>query len=729
MDSKVRTIIGAVVLLVNPLPPSGIAELTNLEPREVILLLKSVQSLLILDEDSTQPVKSFHKSFPDFVTNPSRCNDTRFYIAPENLHLELAIKCLVALNNGLEQNLLNLPDYALNSEIKDLRTRVDSRISVALQYACHSWHNHLTACRGDTTDVVLRLRFFLEKIFLAWLEMLSVLKATRRAVVALEKLMVWLQEVCFGLPPTCPILTHATIQVSRDDQLLDTARDCFYFVAMLFEPINVSAAHIRHSALEITPLSSIIRKLYYHQRLAPFPRVEIGIRDSREPSNAILSHPVLESFTWSPCSQFVAIRRGDVVKIRDALTFELVSTLQPASIVLSSNPPSYSRDGHFLACTTPSDIVIWDIQTGRVAKGIQCNNLDQKPLVWSSDRGLVGVLSDRTVNIYDVASGRAQFSGRLESDDAPYLWAREKSFRVMTTAKEGKTTAIDIFEVGPTLTKIESFSIQSEEGKYFIQSFSSTTYRISRFFKNLPLLILDIRNSGRLLLEKEQFVRHAFSSDGRLFAASGKHTIQIWNYDGGCYIPWRLFPLLSTDYFANNIQFSPASSAILVHSHETLRTWRLDSPRFDPPIPRSQFDIFSRSGTHIATADHRGQTVTITNLLAQTPSQFIDTGIFDIAGLGLTSNVLLVKGPGVVGAWLLTEEGRVSNVLGNRRAGPGDSIWTVSVPLQSRPKFSVEGETGVLEYGKTLHAYNSRTGEVLDSAQELPHFTGSGCWY
>ena len=533
------------------------------------------------------------------------------------------------------------------------------------------------------------------------------------------------------MPPQkrkCPILTHATTQVSRDDHLLDTARDCFYFAAMLFESINISAPHIRHSALEFTPLSSIVRKLYYHQRLTPFPKVEIGNRDSREPSNAILSDPVFESFTWSPCSQFVAIRRGDVVKIHDALTFELVSILQPAGTVLFSNPPSYSPDGHFLACITSSDIVVWDIQTGGVAKGIQCNNLDQKPLVWSSDRGLVGVLSDRTVNVYDVASGRAQFSSRLESDDAPYLWAHEKSFRVMTTAKGGKTTAIDIFEVGATLTKFESFSVQSEEGKYSIQSFSPTTYRISCFFENLPLLILDIRNSGRLLLEKEQFVRHTFSSDGRLFAASGQLIIQIWTYDGCCYIPWRQFPLLSTDYFANNIQFSPASSAILVHSRETLRTWRLDSPRFDPPVHRLQLTIFSPSGTRIATADHQGETVTITNLLAHS-SQFIDTGIFDIAGLGLTGNVLLVKGSGVVGAWLLTEEGRVSKVLGNRRAGPGDSIWTLSVPPQSRPKFSVEGETGFLEYGKTLHAYNSKTGEVLDSAKELPHFTGSGCWY
>jgi len=197
--SKLQSIIGAVVLLVNPLPPSGIAELTNLNPRGVKRLLMSVQSLLILDEDPTQPVKSFHKSFPDFVTDPSCCIDKRFYISPGNLHLQLAISCLRVLNNGLEQNLLSLPDYALNSEVKDLQTRIDGRISVALRYACQSWHNHLSMSRGDVTDVISRIRIFLEEKFLAWLEVLSVLKATRGAVVALEKLMAWLQEVRFEI--------------------------------------------------------------------------------------------------------------------------------------------------------------------------------------------------------------------------------------------------------------------------------------------------------------------------------------------------------------------------------------------------------------------------------------------------------------------------------------------------------------------------------------------------
>jgi hypothetical protein len=197
MYSKIRSTIGAVVLLVNPLPPSGIAKLVGLDPREVMLFLTLVQSLLVLGEDPDQPVKSFHKSFPDFAIDPSRCTDMRFYISPDGMHLELAVNCLRTINDGLEQNLLSLPDYALNSEVKDLQTRISDRISTALQYGCRSWHNHLTRIKGDVTGVVSHLRIFLEEKFLAWLEVVSVIGDVGGAVVGLEKLMPWLQEVCF----------------------------------------------------------------------------------------------------------------------------------------------------------------------------------------------------------------------------------------------------------------------------------------------------------------------------------------------------------------------------------------------------------------------------------------------------------------------------------------------------------------------------------------------------
>jgi len=199
VDSNARSTIGAVVLLLNPLPPSGIAELIGLDPDEVILFLTLVQSLLVLDDDLTQPVKPFHKSFPDFITNPFRCPDNRFYISPGDLHLELTINCLMVMKDGLERNFLSLPAYVLNSEVEDLQTIIRDHISIALRYACQSWHHHLTMTKGDITHVVSSLQFFLKEKFLAWLEVCSVLGACGGAVVALEKLILWLQEVCFGV--------------------------------------------------------------------------------------------------------------------------------------------------------------------------------------------------------------------------------------------------------------------------------------------------------------------------------------------------------------------------------------------------------------------------------------------------------------------------------------------------------------------------------------------------
>ena len=198
-DEKVRRVVGTVVLAINPLPPSAIATLVDLGERQVMDLLRLIQSLLKLPEDPNSPVLPFHKSFPDFITDPLRCPNERFHVSPRTGHLKLALNCLKLMNGGLEQNILSLPDYALNSEVEDLQTRINDRINVALVYACKSWHSHLIETKGDVTGIVPTLRSFLQEGFLAWLEVLSVIGAARDAIIALENLISWLQEVRFIL--------------------------------------------------------------------------------------------------------------------------------------------------------------------------------------------------------------------------------------------------------------------------------------------------------------------------------------------------------------------------------------------------------------------------------------------------------------------------------------------------------------------------------------------------
>ena len=69
-------------------------------------------------------------------------------------------------------------------------------------------------------------------------------------------------------------------QVAKSEQLLDIAKDCFQFATNFFEVIKVSATHIYHSALELSPMSSVIRKLYYHRRVTCLLRVVIGTPES-----------------------------------------------------------------------------------------------------------------------------------------------------------------------------------------------------------------------------------------------------------------------------------------------------------------------------------------------------------------------------------------------------------------------------------------------------------------
>ena len=544
----------------------------------------------------------------------------------------------------------------------------------------------------------------------------------------------------------------------RDHQLLNTARDYFQFATNFFEVIDASATHIYHSALELSPLSSTIRKLYYHQRPHPSPRVVIGVPDMWNPSTSVSTkHSHYLSSAWSPCGQSVVVVAEEAVEIRDALTLELVSTLQSPKVATRyRHGLAYSPDGHLLAGCSNTAIVIWDAQTGGVIKEIQCkipgNGLE---LVWSLDGTVIGAISPRvietlTVYTYNIASGVSRSPGILQSRGNPHLWAHNKSFQIMTTTGGPKGWTIDIFEVGSTLTKTKSFPLQSHS---ILGAFSPATYHVSVSItgghnNDTGLLIMDIQNSRVLLQESDPHWRPTFSPDGTLFAAfSGDH-LSIWRYSSGNYSPLRSF-----QHAPMSLKFSPTLSSILGCAG-VLHVLHLDvtptAPIKDPvATTHSQLlDAFSPNGTYIATAHHQQSTVMITNLYPQnpSPSQFIDTGL-EISAMVLTGNVLLVKGSDTIMAWLLTEDGVVDGIVGNTRADCNDSLWEISpqdknpnlwARLQKRQgsnydddrylKFSVRDEIAAVKHnGHVIHTFNTRTGEILESANVPQHVECT--WY
>ena len=94
-DPKIRSVLGAVVLSANPLSPSTITALLGFRTADVSLRLSSVHSLPLLRESGDGPVRSFHKSLPDFIADPERCVNQRF-------------RCLEVMNRWLEKNMICL---------------------------------------------------------------------------------------------------------------------------------------------------------------------------------------------------------------------------------------------------------------------------------------------------------------------------------------------------------------------------------------------------------------------------------------------------------------------------------------------------------------------------------------------------------------------------------------------------------------------------------------------
>ena len=418
-------------------------------------------------------------------------------------------------------------------------------------------------------------------------------------------------------------------QVAKDNELLDIAKDYFQFVTKFFEVIDASAPHIYHSALELCPTSSIIRKLYYHRRIACLPRVVIGAPDSWDSTIGFFGKDHYNGLcAWSPCGRFVAAHTGAAAEIRDQLTLELITTLQPTEMVrYLTGPLAYSPDGRSIACTSNAAIIIWDIQTGGVAGEIGCGTRTIS-LVWSSDGQtlcIIGLKGQVTfvVHTYDVSSGTTLSSSIFESRHNPHLWTHGGFFRVMTTVRHGYyNDTIDIFEVGSALTKIRSFVFPpSKHSKAIVQSFSPATNHIS-ISDDHELHILDIQNLERLLdADIDNSDSHCFSSDGSLFAVSQRGGVRVWTYASGCYTllgEFRCPGLLSS------LRFSPTLSSILGHSRNILRVGYLRELATAPRDCGRSFVGLSRSSTRVAIACNQENTITITDPLAQTPPQFID---------------------------------------------------------------------------------------------------------
>ena len=150
------------------------------------------------------------------------------------------------------------------------------------------------------------------------------------------------------------MLTQRQIKSFIDvGSLPDTAVDFLRFVTEFFHVIRQSGPHIYHSALLLTPQSSVVRKLYSHQIRSPVSKVVCGIPTSWDSctASAGTKRKVIHAI-WSPCGQFIAASFQGKIQIHDSNTLEILSVFGLPRIVilpLSFEFLAFSPDGRLLA--------------------------------------------------------------------------------------------------------------------------------------------------------------------------------------------------------------------------------------------------------------------------------------------------------------------------------------------------------------------------------------------
>jgi len=103
------------------------------------------------------------------------------------------------------------PDAETTNEVDDLPKGAERHVDYGLRYACESWHKHLVDAHeapAYTPKITSILHRFLERKFIFWLELLSVLGTVRDAVDALDAAARWLEVCGIRTHDAFPRFTH-----------------------------------------------------------------------------------------------------------------------------------------------------------------------------------------------------------------------------------------------------------------------------------------------------------------------------------------------------------------------------------------------------------------------------------------------------------------------------------------------------------------------------------------
>ena len=197
-----RRVLGAVLLAFHPLSGGQISKILGIDT-SISTTLRHLHSVLLVPNEDSKEIRVFHKSFPDFLQDPNRCCDPRFFINSPVHHGEMALGCLELLKK-LKPNPCGLPKFVMNRDVGNLPELLKDKVGSATEYACGYWAMHVLSS-PITGDYAVRLVAsavkFLEGNALPWIEVMSLENRLESVIHNIYNLLEWIGKVCTKFKP------------------------------------------------------------------------------------------------------------------------------------------------------------------------------------------------------------------------------------------------------------------------------------------------------------------------------------------------------------------------------------------------------------------------------------------------------------------------------------------------------------------------------------------------
>ncbi|KIM20000.1 hypothetical protein M408DRAFT_40904, partial [Serendipita vermifera MAFF 305830] len=563
-----RRIVGAIILAKDPLTASSLAHLCSVDHSTMTYIRSGLQSVI----DPGDLLRFNHQSFVDFLIN-SRQSQSAFYIDLRKQKREITLACLKAMKMHLCFNICDIKtSYKLNEDIVNLDLRVKEYIPHHVSYSCYYWAQHLTEAKMDA-EILEYVVYFMETLFLFWLEVLSLTKRVNTATRMMSLLVDWLKVGGYRA------------------QSHRMALDMKKFVAAFGSVILQSMPHIYLSALSFSPQNSAVYTQYtqyYPQKIG----IEQGGYDKWPPIQNLIPC-VTECVAFSPDgTRIVSSFQAQAIRVWDAETAKMIAgPFEGHTRVVMS--VAFSPDGtRIVSGSADTTIRVWDAETAELVTGPFEGHTDVVKSVAFSPDGLciVSGSADMTIRVWDAKTMEAlagPFEGHTASVNSVAF--SPDGLRIVSGSDDKTIRLWDAETAAPIAGPFEGHT--SWVGSI---AFSPDGKRIVSGSEDSTIRVWDVETAEVVTGTVESYLNWvksvAFSPDGaRVVSGSDDGIIRLWDAETA--------ELISEPFEGHNetitcVAFSPDGTRIVSSSYDaTIRLW--DAEIVDEVVEVVEADIGS----------------------------------------------------------------------------------------------------------------------------------------